>query len=153
MVAKTAQRIEKHITLHAPRSRVWRALTQAEEFGSWFGARLAGDFRPSSTVSGRITLQGFEHLTLELQIERVEPESYISYRWHPYAVDPDVDYSSEPTTLVEFRLEDAPGGGTKLTVVESGFENIPLERRARALEMNDGGWSQQLENIARHVAA
>jgi uncharacterized protein YndB with AHSA1/START domain len=153
MVAKTAQRIEKHITLRAPRSRVWRALSQAEEFGSWFGASLAGDFRPSSIVSGRITLPGFDHLALELQIERVEPESYISYRWHPYAVDPDVDYSSEPTTLVELRLEDAPGGGTKLTVIESGFENIPLERRAKALEMNDGGWSQQLENIALHVAA
>jgi uncharacterized protein YndB with AHSA1/START domain len=153
MVAKIDQRIEKHITLRAPRSRVWRALTQAEEFGSWFGASLAGDFRPSSVVSGRITLQGFDHLTLELQIERVEPESYISYRWHPYAVDPNVDYSSEPTTLVEFRLEDAPGGGTKLTVIESGFENIPLERRAKALEMNEGGWSQQLANIARHVAA
>jgi uncharacterized protein YndB with AHSA1/START domain len=152
MAANAPQRIEKHITLRAARSRVWRALTQADEFGSWFGASLTGTFRPNSTVSGGITLPGFDHLKLELQIETVEPESYLAYRWHPYAVDPDVDYSCEPTTRVELRLQDAPGGGTDLTVIESGFEHIPLERRAKAFEMNAGGWSAQLENIARHVA-
>jgi uncharacterized protein YndB with AHSA1/START domain len=152
MVAKTPNQIEKHIHLRAPRSRVWRALTNSEEFGAWFGAKLKGSFRPKAVVSGPITIRGFDHLTLHLEIERIEPESYFSYRWHPYAVDPDVDYSSEPTTLVEFRLEEAPSGGTKLTVVESGFDRIPLERRAKALEMNDGGWAEQMENIARHVA-
>jgi len=152
MVAKIPQRIEKHIELRAPRSRVWRALTNSEEFGAWFGAQLKGPFEPKSAVSGPITIEGFEHLTLHLKVERIEPESYFSYRWHPYAVDPNVDYSSEPTTLVEFRLEDAVGGGTALTVIESGFEHIPLERRAKAFEMNDGGWAAQMENIARHVA-
>ncbi len=152
MVAKTTDRIEKHIHLRAPRSRVWRALTNSEEFGAWFGAKLKGPFRPKGTVSGPITIPGFDHLTLHLVIERIEPESYFSYRWHPYAVDPNVDYSSEPTTLVEFRLEEVPSGGTALTVVESGFERIPLERRAKAFEMNDGGWAAQMENIARHVA-
>jgi uncharacterized protein YndB with AHSA1/START domain len=153
MVAKTPQRIEKRVQLRAPRSRVWRALTNSDEFGAWFGVRLNGALRPNSALSGPITIEGFEHLTLHLQVERVEPESYFSYRWHPYAVDPNVDYSSEPMTLVEFCLEDAPGGGTTLTVVESGFEHIPLERRAKAFEKNDGGWAAQMENIARHVAA
>jgi uncharacterized protein YndB with AHSA1/START domain len=152
MVAKTPHQIEKRIHLRAPRSRVWRALTNSEEFGTWFGAALKAPFRPKAAVSGPITIQGFDHLTLHIEIERIEPESYFSYRWHPYAVDPDVDYSLEPTTLVEFRLEDAPGGGTALTVVESGFDRIPLARRAKAFEMNDGGWAAQMENIARHVA-
>jgi uncharacterized protein YndB with AHSA1/START domain len=152
MVAQTPDRIEKHINLRAPRSRVWRALTHAREFGSWFGVQIDGEFSPGAKVSGRITIKGFDHLTLQLEIERLEPETYFAYRWHPYAVDPDVDYSEEPTTLVEFRLEDQAGGGTSLTVIESGFERIPLARRAKALQMNDGGWAQQMENIARHVA-
>lgn len=95
---------------------------------------------------------GFERCTLHLQVERIEPQSYFSYRWHPHAVDPNVDYSSEPTTLVEFRLEDAAGGGSLLTVIESGFEHVPLARRARAFQMNEGGWALQMENIARYVA-
>lgn len=152
MVAKSPSRIEKHIHLRAPRSRVWRALTSSEEFGAWFGAKLQGPFHAKAAVSGPITIPGFSHLTLHLQIERIEPESYFSYRWHPHAVDATVDYSSEPMTLVEFRLEDAAGGGTTLSVVESGFERIPLERRAKAFEMNDGGWAAQMENIARYVA-
>ena len=152
MVAKNSDRIEKHIILRAPRSRVWRALTDAREFGAWFGAKLEGAFEPNRAVSGPITFPGYTHVTLRLEVVRIEPESLFSYRWHPYAVDPDVDYSAEPTTLVEFRLEDAPGGGTSLTVTESGFDAIPLARRAKALEMNDGGWAQQVENIARHVA-
>jgi uncharacterized protein YndB with AHSA1/START domain len=152
MGAKTPNRIEKRIHLRAPRSRVWRALTNSEEFGAWFGAKLNGEFRPKASVSGPITIKGYDHLTLHIEIESIEPETYFSYRWHPYAVDPDVDYSSEPTTLVEFRLEDVPSGGTALTVVESGFDHIPLERRAKAFEMNDGGWAAQMENIARHVA-
>ena len=152
MVAKTPDQIKKHIQLRAPRSRVWRALTDSAQFGAWFGVELAGPFRAHSAVSGRITSKGYDHLTIHLQVERIEPESYFSYRWHPYAIDPDVDYSSEPTTLVEFRLDDVEGGGTALTLTESGFDRIPLERRAKAFEMNDGGWAAQMENIARHVA-
>ena len=145
-------RIEKQVLLRAPRARVWRALTNTAEFGAWFGARLEGEFAPRARVAGSITIPGYEHVELEMTIERVEPERLLSYRWHPYAVDPDVDYSSEPTTLVEFRLEDA-GEGTRLTVVESGFDELPAERRAEAFRMNDAGWAGQLGNIERHVAA
>ena len=145
-------RIEKQVLLRAPRARVWRALTNAAEFGTWFGARLEGEFAPRARVAGPITIPGYEHVVLEMTIERVEPERLLSYRWHPYAVDPSVDYSSEPATLVEFRLEDA-GEGTRLTVVESGFDKLPAARRDEAFRMNDAGWTGQLGNIERHVAA
>jgi uncharacterized protein YndB with AHSA1/START domain len=144
-------RIEKTIILRAPRSRVWRAITNAEEFGAWFRVKLEGAFVEGVTLRGKITHPGYEHLTMELQIERIEPEAYFVYRWHPYAIDPAVDYSSEPTTLVEFRLEDADGG-TLLTIVESGFDQIPLARRAQAFRMNDQGWAAQTRNIERHVS-
>lgn len=144
-------RIEKTIELRAPRSRVWRALTTAEEFGTWFRARLTGTFTPGATVRGNITYPGYEHLTMEIVIERVEPERYLAFRWHPHATDPQKDYSSEPTTLVEFTLEDAKEG-TKLTIVESGFDGIPLGRRDEAFRNNGTGWSEQLHNIASHVA-
>ena|SRR5688572_17085279 len=154
MVAQTQtlDRIEKQILLRAPRSRVWRALTQAKEFGSWFGVLLEGPFVAHSKLHGRITIKGYEHVRLELDVQEMQPESYFAYRWHPYAVDPKVDYSGEPTTLVEFRLEEV-AGGTQLHVTESGFEGIPLARRAEAWRMNDGGWAAQLENIAKYVAA
>jgi uncharacterized protein YndB with AHSA1/START domain len=152
MVAEKRDRIEKQILLRAPRSRVWRALTQSAEFGSWFGMQLEGEFAPQRSVKGRITTPGYEHLAVELQVQQIEPESYFSYRWHPYAVDPALDYSQEPTTLVEFRLEDV-AGGTRLSLSESGFEQIPLARRAEAFRMNAGGWAQQLQNIERHVTA
>ncbi|HUY98993.1 MAG TPA: SRPBCC family protein [Thermomicrobiaceae bacterium] len=145
-------RIEKSVVLRAPRSRVWRALTDAEEFGSWFGVRLSGALTPGARVTGHITTPGYEHLTMELLVERVEPERLFSYRWHPYAVDPAVDYASEPTTLVEFRLDEI-AGGTQLTVVESGFDRIPAARRSEAFRMNSEGWAGQLVNIGRHVAA
>ena len=151
-IEKSTDRIEKSIFLRAPRSRVWRAIASAEEFGAWFGARLEGGFAPGSRVTGRITTPGYEHLVMDVTIERVDPERLLSLRWHPYAVDPSVDYSGEPTTLVEFRLEDE-AGGTRLTVTESGFDRIPLSRRAEAFRMNDQGWTQQLKNIERHVAA
>lgn len=131
---------------------MWRALTTPAEFGAWFGARLDGVFRVGVVSSGRLTLSGFDHLTLQLEISAIEPESYFAYRWHPYAVEPDIDYASETKTLVEFRLEDAPEG-TLLCVVESGFELIPAARRAKALTMNEGGWAIQVQNIARHVAS
>jgi uncharacterized protein YndB with AHSA1/START domain len=144
-------RIEKTIVLRAPRSRVWRALAQAEEFGAWFGLALEGAFAPGARLSGRLTTPGHEHLTLEITVERVEPEHLLSYRWHPYALEPGVDYASEPTTLVEFHLADV-ADGTQLTVVESGFDRIPPERRAIAFRMNEQGWAEQLTHIARYVA-
>ena len=152
MKETSTDRIEKEIVVRAPRARVWRAITDAQEFGKWFQAEMKDPFVPGARVSGRITYPGYEHLTLEVQVERMEPEHLFSWRWHPYAVEPGVDYSKEPTTLVEFHLEEV-ASGTRLTVVESGFEQIPLARRARAFEMNEGGWAAQLENIGRHVSA
>lgn len=143
-------RIEKRVVLRASRARVWRALTDAQEFGTWFGVRLEGAFAPGARVRGRITIPGYEHVVMEVAVERVEPEQLLSYRWHPYAVEPGVDYSAEPMTLVEFRLADVPDG-TELTVVESGFDALPAARRADAFRMNDGGWTEQLRNIAAYV--
>jgi uncharacterized protein YndB with AHSA1/START domain len=151
MSTVVTDRIEKRVVLRAPRSRVWRALTDAGEFGSWFGVTLQGPFTEGATVRGQITHPGYQHLTMELIVERLEPERYFAYRWHPYAIDPKIDYSQEPATLVEFRLEDA-GEGTTLTIVESGFDRIPLARRAEAFKMNEGGWTQQVRNIERHVS-
>ena len=148
----TSDRIEKQIVLRAPRSRVWRALANADEFGAWFGMKLDGAIAPGARVHGQMTLPGRGNVIVEMAIERMDPESRMSYRWHPYAFEPSVDYSSEPTTLVEFQLEEVEEG-TRLTVVESGFDRIPAARRAEALRMNDAGWDGQLENIARHVAS
>jgi uncharacterized protein YndB with AHSA1/START domain len=143
--------IEKKILLRAPRSRIWRAITDAGEFGVWFRVKFDGAFVEGAVMRGKITYPGYEHLTMEIQVERIAPEHYFAYRWHPYAVDPAVDYSAEPTTLVEFRLDEA-GGGTLLTIVESGFDQIPLARRAEAFRMNDHGWAEQTLNIERHVS-
>jgi uncharacterized protein YndB with AHSA1/START domain len=151
MAQTQTDRIERTIHLKAPRARVWRALTKAEEFGAWFRVKLDGPFAVGQRVTGRVTYPGYEHVTFEVSVERMEPETLFAYRWHPYAVDPAVDYSSEPTTLVEFRLADAPGG-TQLSVVESGFERIPAGRRDEAFRMNSEGWGIQVENIARHVS-
>jgi uncharacterized protein YndB with AHSA1/START domain len=136
--------------LRAPKAKVWRAITNAEEFGSWFRVKLNGQFTPAARVEGKLLVPDYEHLKFELWVERIEPERLFSYRWHPYAIDPNVDYSNEPTTLVEFLLEDAEGG-TKLVVVESGFEQIPLERRSVAFRMNEGGWAEQMDNVKRYV--
>jgi uncharacterized protein YndB with AHSA1/START domain len=140
------------VSLKAPQARVWRALADSAEFGSWFQIRFDDPFVEGRSVKGRILVPGYEHVTAEFQIVRVQPEDYFAYRWHPYAVDPARDYSSEPTTLVEFRLAPA-GKETVLTVVESGFDRIPLERRAEAFRMNDGGWTAQVANIAKYVEA
>lgn len=144
-------RIEKRIILKAPRARVWRAISDAQEFGQWFGVKLTGGFVAGETIHGKITYPGYEHLTMDMAIERMEPEHYFSYRWHPYAVDPAVDYSSEPMTLVEFQLEDTEGG-TLLTIVESGFDQIPPERRGAAFRANDSGWAEQTLSIEGHVS-
>lgn len=144
-------RIEKTVILKAPRARVWRAIADAKQFGEWFRVRLDGEFAAGATIRGNITYPGYEHLTMEVVVERMEPERFFSYRWHPHAIDPKVDYSTEPMTLVEFTLEDA-AGGTRLTIVESGFDRIPLSRRALAFRMNSDGWSEQLQNIERYVS-
>lgn len=141
-------RIEKTIILKAPRSRVWRGISDAKQFGQWFQVNLDGQFTAGATIRGTITYPGYENLPMEMAVERIEPERYFSYRWHPG--NPNDDYSAEPMTLVEFTLEDAPGG-TRLTIVESGFDKIPLSRRAEAFRMNEGGWAEQIENIQRHV--
>ena len=148
----STDRIEKTIVLRVPRSRVWRALAHAEEFGAWFGMALEGAFAPGAHLTGRITTPGHEHVIIGITIEQVEPEQMLSYRWHPYALEPDVDYAHEPTTLVEFHLTDV-ADGTHLTVVESGFDGLPPARRAAAFRMNDQGWDEQITNIARYVAA
>ena len=145
-------RIEKEIVLRAPRSRVWHALADADQFGAWFGMKLEGAFAPGARAHGQIDLPGHGNVTVEIAIERMDLETRMSYRWHPYAVESGVDYSTEPTTLVEFQLEEVTGG-TRLRVVESGFDGIPPARRAEALRMNDAGWAEQLENIARYVAS
>jgi uncharacterized protein YndB with AHSA1/START domain len=144
-------RIEKKIVLKAPRARVWRAITDSSEFGTWFLAKVEGPFVAGKKARGRITYPGYEHLTFEVDVERIEPETLFSMRWHPSAIDPNVDYSKEPTTLVEFRLAEVPGG-TELTIVESGFDALPADRRETAWRSNEGGWQEQLGNIARHVA-
>ena len=150
---QTTDRIEKRVQLRAPRGRVWRAIANANAFGAWFGIKLEGAFAAHTTVRGRLTIPGYDHLTLEMQVEQIEPERYFSYRWHPYAIDPNVDYATEPTTLVEFHLEEiAGGGGTAVTIVESGFDRIPLARRSEAFRMNDQGWAGQIKQLERYVA-
>ena len=147
----STDRIEKQVILGAPRSRVWRALTDVSQFNAWFGVSLTTPFEPGAEVSGTIAIRGYEHVTMRIWIEAMEPERFFSFRWHPYAVEPGVDYSAEPTTLVSFRLEDAPDG-TKLTIIESGFDAIPASRRAKAFSMNDKGWTGQAENIRKFLA-
>jgi uncharacterized protein YndB with AHSA1/START domain len=149
----TTDRIERKILLNAPRSRVWRALTNAEEFGSWFGVALKGKrFIAGERVQGNVSYPGYEHVVLEILIERVEPESLLSWRWHPAAIEPNVDYSREPTTLVVFELQEVQNG-TLLRVVESGFDKVPPARRLEAFRLNSEGWDEQMSNIKKHVAA
>lgn len=146
-------RIEKVTVLRAPRARVWRAIADARAFGAWFGVSLQGEFSPGAHVRGPLTVPGFEHLIMEMWIERIEPERLFSYRWHPYAIEPGVDYSAEPTTLVELALADlADGAETRLTITESGFDRVPAARRAKAFAMNSEGWSIQATQIAKYVA-
>jgi uncharacterized protein YndB with AHSA1/START domain len=144
-------RIEKFIELKAPVSRVWRALTDHREFGEWFRVKLDGPFLPGQVSRGHITYPGYEHLQWEVVVQTMEPERLFSFTWHPYAVDPNVDYSQEPSTLVEFRLEPT-ATGTLLRVTESGFDRIPADRRPEAFRRNEGGWAEQMKNISRHVA-
>jgi uncharacterized protein YndB with AHSA1/START domain len=143
-------RIEKRIELKAPVSRVWRALTDHREFGEWFRVKLEDPFVTGQVSRGHLTYPGYEHLTMEVTVQKMELERLFSFRWHPYAVDPKIDYSTEPMTLVEFKLE-PKDGGTVLLVTESGFDAIPKDRRFEAFRMNEGGWTEQMKNIQRHV--
>ena len=150
--APSTDRIEKLVTLDAPRSRVWRALTDYTQFNQWFGVRLTAPFAPGAAVSGKLSSPRYDHLTLTIWIESMEPERFFSFRWHPYAIEEGVDYEAEPTTLVSFTLED-DGKGTRLAIVESGFDAIPESRRAKAFSMNERGWTAQAENIRKFVSA
>lgn len=154
-------RIEKRMILRAPRERVWRAICEAKQFGSWFGVEFDREFAAGTRLTGRIAptkvdpevaklQQPYVGFPFEFHIERIEPMTLFSFRWHPSAVDRDVDYSSEPMTLVEFRLEEV-AQGTLLTIVESGFDRIPLERRAKAFTSNEGGWAHQLRLIQNYL--
>ena len=155
-------RIEKNVLLRAPRSRVWRALTDSKEFGSWFGMKLDGPFAPGTKLRGVITpttvdaeiaamQKPYAGKELQLVVDRIEPERLFSFQWHPYEVQSGIDYSKEPMTLVTFTLEEQKGG-VLLTVVESGFDKIPLSRRAEAFKANEGGWAKQMELIAKYLA-
>jgi uncharacterized protein YndB with AHSA1/START domain len=143
-------RIEKQIQIAAPLSQVWRALTDSRQFGEWFLVKMEGPFVAGEPAAGQITYPGYEHLRMEIVVKAIEPETLFSFTWHPYAVDPKVDYSQEESTLVEFRLH-PNAGGTLLTVTESGFDKIPAERRAEALLRNESGWTQQMESIQAYV--
>jgi uncharacterized protein YndB with AHSA1/START domain len=147
----SADRIEKTTVLRAPQARVWRALTDHSQFATWFGLQLDEPFTVGRTVTGQKTMRG-QTFTIDFAVEKIDPEEYFAYRWHPYAIDPKVDYSSEPMTLVEFRLKSVPDG-TELTVTESGFDRIPQHRRDEAYRMNDGGWVSQVEKLSRYVSS
>jgi uncharacterized protein YndB with AHSA1/START domain len=155
-------RIEKKTLLRAPLGRVWRALTDSTEFGTWFGVKFDGPFTPGARMRGVIVgttvdaevakaQQAYRDKPFEITIEQMVSEKLFSFRWHPYGVEPGVDYSAEPTTLVVFALEEAPGGVT-LTVTESGFDQIPLSRRAKAFTANEQGWSVQMRLIGEYLA-
>jgi uncharacterized protein YndB with AHSA1/START domain len=154
-------RIEKTIVLRAPRHRVWRALTDSTEFGGWFGMKFDAPFKAGAAVRGVITpttvdaevaraQEPYRGVPVEIKVEQIQPEHLFSFRWHPYAVERDVDYSSEPTTLIVFTLQEVVGG-TQLTIVESGFDKIPLARRAKAFTANEGGWTMVLKLIDKHL--
>jgi uncharacterized protein YndB with AHSA1/START domain len=160
-VNATTDRIEKNVLLRAPRAKVWRAISDSAQFGTWFGMKFDGPFAPGATLRGVIVptavnaevakaQKPYEGTPFELQIEKIEPERLFSFRWHPYALEQGVDYSTEPTTLIVFELAEAPGG-VMLTLTESGFDQIPLARRAKAFQANDGGWSKQMELIEAYV--
>ena len=155
-------RIEKTILLRAPLKRVWRALSDAQEFGTWFGVKFDAPFTPGARLSGKVVgsavdaevaqaQKQYMRIPFEITIERIEPERRLSFRWHPYAIEPDVDYSKEPTTLIEFTLEEVPSG-VMLTVTESGFEQIPLARRAIAFTANERGWGVVVTLVEKYLA-
>src|SRR5438876_3990077 len=148
---KEQNKIEKRIELKAPLARVWQALTDYREFGEWFHVKLEEPFAAGRPARGYLTYPGYENLKWEAVVQKMEPERFFSFTWHPYAIDPKMDYSKETPTLVEFRLEKTTNG-TLLLLLESGFDKIPSDRRLEAFRMNDGGWTEQMKNIEKHVA-
>jgi uncharacterized protein YndB with AHSA1/START domain len=148
----STDRIEKEIRLAAPRIRAWGAVANAQEFGKWFGVKLIGDFVAGEAIRGNITSPGYEHVVFEAIVDRIEPMDLFSFHWRPYAIEPNVDYSHEPRTLVTFTFID-DGAGTLLKVVESGFDGIPEARRAKAFEMDSKGWASQMKNVEKYLAA
>jgi len=142
--------IEKSIEIKASRSRVWQALTDHQEFGTWFGIDIKAPFVVGEVSRGMMTIEGFTHVPWNSTIKAMEEPGYFAYTWHPYAVDPEVDYSGEPETLVEFWLEET-SGTTSVKVRETGFDNLPPHRIADALRANTHGWEHQLENIKKHA--
>lgn len=143
-------RIERHIDLKASPARVWKALTDHKEFGQWFGCQFEGPFVVGKVIPGKLSFPGFEHMQWAIDVKKMEPERAFAFTWHPYPADPSIDYTKEKPTLVEFKLE-ASGSGTHLVVTESGFEKIPANRRLEAFRMNEEGWIEQLENVAKYV--
>lgn len=150
MVSSNSDVIKKQIKLQASPNRVWNALTNYREFSAWFGVNLESPFVPGETTVGQITIPGYEHVKMEVEVHKLQPETLFSFYWHPYAIEPDYDYSQEQPTLVEFHLE-AIEDGTLLTVIESGFDAIPAVRRDEAFRMNDGGWTGQIKNIETYL--
>jgi uncharacterized protein YndB with AHSA1/START domain len=157
----TPDRIEKKVLLRAPRERVWRAVSDAREFGSWFGVAFDGPFAAGARMTGKCvpttvdpvvaaSQKSFEGQKFEITVERIEAPRLLSFRWHPFAIEPGVDHSKEPTTLVVFELSDAPDG-TLLTVTECGFDGVPLERRAKAFGANNHGWAEQVKLVAKYL--
>jgi uncharacterized protein YndB with AHSA1/START domain len=144
-------RIEKSIELKAPVSRVWRALTDHQEFGEWFQVKLDDPFVPGKVSAGHVTYPGYEHVKFELVTQKLEPERLFAFSWHPYAIDPNVDYSNEPSTLVEFRLE-SKDKSTVLYLTESGFDALPKNRHFEAFRKNEEGWIEQMQNIEQYLA-
>lgn len=158
----TPDKIEKSVILHAPLARVWDAIADSNRFGTWFGVAFDGPFVAGSHLTGKIVPTRVDPDVAALQkphegkpftfyVEAIEPTQRISFRWHPFAIEPDVDYAEEPTTLIIFELDEI-AGGTRLTISESGFDKIPLERRAKAFAANDGGWAIQTTLISKYLA-
>ena len=155
-------RIQKQVLLKAPRERVWRALSEADRFGTWFGVRFDGPFVEGERLTGTIAptqvddqvakMQSpYEGTPFEWVIEKIEPMRRIAFRWHPFGIDKTIDYSGEPMTLIVFELRDATEG-ILLTVTESGFDKLPPERRAKAFGANEGGWTHQMQLIRKYLA-
>jgi uncharacterized protein YndB with AHSA1/START domain len=150
MTTSDTSKIEKIILIRAPRSRVWRAITNAQEFSKWFGVEMAGTFAPGARLQMTTTHEEHKGIIFYVTVEQMEPEHTFSWRWHPGIPEPDVDYSTEPMTLVAFRLEEVENG-TKVTLIESGFDRLSLARRAKAYEGNSQGWDMQMKSLERYV--
>jgi uncharacterized protein YndB with AHSA1/START domain len=160
-MSTSTDRIQKRVVLRAPLERVWSAVSDADQFGSWFGVAFDGPFTAGRVMKGKVvptivdaevakTQEKYAGAKFDFTVERIEPMKHFSFRWHPFAVDSKVDYSGEPTTLVVFEL-DTVAGGTQLTITESGFDGIPAARRAKAFEMNDHGWTEQIKLVEKYV--